>query len=355
MIDRGNWKLTKSYMEYRRGRGLVEGSLKLEKSYIRYLLEWAKDIPFVKSLSIKPVFLEFLHTHRLDGSGECLSDVSIKKILATSRRFFTWLYEFKPGHSSIKPSWVETLSYKTNNSKPKKRDAITLEEILEISRAPVQNISERRIRAAAVFLFLSGMRISAFVSLPLKAVDIENVTINQFPELGVRTKNNKHASTFLLPIPELIEVVKAWDNEIRPALSPDAYWFAMFSPKTGELDTTVNGVGYHRRNLARRSLKSWLNKVGLPYHTPHSFRHGHIQWGYLNAKKPIHKKAISDNVMHSSTTITDAVYSNLKESELKGLISDLGTEEEKSIGLSDADVDRIAYRVAGILKGDGEY
>ncbi len=54
--------------------------------------------------------------------------------------------------------------------------------------------------------------------------------------------------------------------------------------------------------------------------------------------------------MHSSTTITDAVYSNLKESELKGLISDLGNGEENSLGLSDGDIDRIAISVVKKLR-----
>ena len=28
----------------------------------------------------------------------------------------------------------------------------------------------------------------------------------------------------------------------------------------------------------------WLKRVGLPYSSPHKFRHGHIQWGLMHSK-----------------------------------------------------------------------
>jgi hypothetical protein len=41
-----------------------------------------------------------------------------------------------------------------------------------MAQAPVRSGRERRTRASAVFLFLSGIRVGAFVSLPLMAVDL---------------------------------------------------------------------------------------------------------------------------------------------------------------------------------------
>jgi len=48
-----------------------------------------------------------------------------------------------------------------------------------IAYVPVFMIRDKRLQAAAVFWFLSGIRVGAFVSLPIKAVDIENLTIKQ--------------------------------------------------------------------------------------------------------------------------------------------------------------------------------
>ena len=46
----------------------------------------------------------------------------------------------------------------------KDHEAVTLEEILAITKAPVYTMRDRRIRAAAIFWFLSGIRIGAFVT-----------------------------------------------------------------------------------------------------------------------------------------------------------------------------------------------
>jgi hypothetical protein len=77
----------------------------------------------------------------------------------------------------------------------KEHEAVTLEEIKAIARAPVTTIRDKRIRAAAIFWFLSGIRVGAFVTLPLIAVDLNNLKIKQWPRLGVRTKFRKHATT----------------------------------------------------------------------------------------------------------------------------------------------------------------
>ena len=44
------------------------------------------------------------------------------------------------------------------------------------------------------------------MTLPLEAVDLESLTVKQWPKLGVKTKFSKHATTFLLNSPELLEV-----------------------------------------------------------------------------------------------------------------------------------------------------
>jgi integrase len=344
MIDRGNWKRTKEYLEYRLHVDQIsEGSLKLEKTYLRYLLEWAQETPFRKAPRIRPTLQEFLLSFRLDGSKERLSIVSIKKILSTARRFFTWFSDFK--HGGLKQTWIQTLKYRSAEPQKKNREAIPFLDILEIAKAPVRNNSERRTRAAACFWYLTGIRLGAFVSLRLNTVDVRKGEVLQFPELGVRTKNNKHAKTYFLPIPELLEVVEDWDSYIRSILPPDGFWFAPFMPGSFEVDPENLEYVKTRRSGARKDLRAWLKRVELPYHSPHSFRHGHIQWGYLHAEKPAQRKAVSENVMHNSEQITDAVYSNFQESELKNQIASLGGNGGKDIGLSEGELDKIAQLV----------
>ena len=46
--------------------------------------------------------------------------------------------------------------------------------------------------------------------MPIKAVDIAERTVKQWPTLGVQTKNAKAATTYLLEIPDLLKVVEAF-------------------------------------------------------------------------------------------------------------------------------------------------
>lgn len=206
-----------------------------------------------------------------------------------------------------------------------------MEEIKAIAKAPASSTVERRIRAAAVLLFLSGMRVGALVSLPIQAVDIENRRIIQDPRLGVRTKNRKYGITALLDIPELLEVVKDWDKKVRSELSPDGFWFAPLSPDTGEIDQTCFEIGEHRETLARKNLHTWLDKVGLTYHSPHKFRHGHVHFAMARAKTIEDYKAISLNVMHSSMEITDQFYSVLNDSQVHERISSIGKAGQQPV------------------------
>jgi hypothetical protein len=59
--------------------------------------------------------------------------------------------------------------------------------------------------------------------------------VKQWPKLGVRTKFKKHATTFLLGIPDLLEVVREWDKEVRGVCDNNGFWFAQLSPDKGRL------------------------------------------------------------------------------------------------------------------------
>jgi site-specific recombinase XerC len=329
MINRKNWQLTKKYLEYRFSVDQIsKGSLKKEQTHLRYLLQWADDQSFRLSPSIRPTFPEYMLSNRLDGKQGKLSAVYVKKTLATARLFFSWLSDNEIGYKSLKQAWIRTIKVKRLSDAPKTREAVSLDEILAIAAQDAYTLFERRARAAAVFLFLSGMRIGAFVSLPIQAVDIPNRRVIQYPSLGVRTKNKKYGITYLLDIPELLKVVQEWDDEIRAKLPPNGFWFAPLSPDTGKIDPSIVSIGEHRAILARRNMKEWIESKGLPYHSPHKFRHGHIQYGLAKSKDIADYKAVSMNVMHSSMEITDQFYSNLNDEQIQIRINNLTRKNE---------------------------
>lgn len=324
MINKTNWKLIKKYLQYRLDVDQIsKGSLTKEQTHTRYFLEWLQEKSFVYVHQMRPTLPQYLLSNRIDGNEMRLSAVYIKKILSTSRLFFTWLSDNEAGYRHIKQAWVKTLKVKRLNDVPKNKEIVTLEEVQEMASRPVRTLLERRTRASLVFLYLSGMRIDAFVSMPIQAVDISKRLVNQFPSLGVRTKNRKHATTYLLKIPELLKVVKDWDDEVRLLLPSNGFWFAPFSFQTREIDSTILKIGDHRSNLARKNFKQWLDGQGLTYHSPHKFKHGHVHYGLLRSKNIADYKAVSLNALHSSIQVTDEFYSILRGDEVQNRIEAL--------------------------------
>lgn len=67
---------------------------------------------------------------------------------------------------------------------------------------------------------------------------------------------------------------------------------------------------------------------GLPYHSPHKFRHGFAHYGQERSMIRADYKAVSQNLMHSSTKITDETYSNLNDGEVENRIGSLGKDKQ---------------------------
>ncbi len=327
-INRENYTLVQKYLKYRSDVDrLSEESLRLEYTWLLHYLFWADKTSFVKAAKISPHFLVYLETARLDASkSQPFSHEYSRKILRGGNKFFRWLKTREPGFSSLSENWIDTLRLPNTNRSPKSAPlgkaprAITIEEIMQIANAPVENIYEMRTRAAAVFLFLSGMRVTAFTTLPLRAVDIPNQTVYQWPSLGVRTKFRKEATTFLLPITDLLQVILDWDNLVRDLLPGTAPWYAQFSPKTRELDLQNTGFAKDRASNFRGDLLQWLTKVKLPFHSPHKFRHGHAIWLLMRASDIADFKACSQNLMHDDLSTTDGIYGNLSSNDVRNRI-----------------------------------
>ena len=324
LINRSNWQLTKKYLRYREEvHQLSASSVVLEKRWLRSVLEWAGETSFQDVPEIRPALPQYLLTARKDDSGKELSLAYMQKIIRAARKFFDWLSKHERGYRSITAAWLDTLRPPRVDGQAQKFVAVTLDEILEIAKAPANNIEERRIKAAACFWFLSGIRIGAFVTLPIEAIDLHELSVKQWPSLGVRTKFKKHATTFLLDIPELLQVVRSWDGEVRKASGGKGLWFAPFSVETGEIEKENMAVGKHRHSRARKSLKAWLMRVGLSYHKPHSFRHGHAVYSIQLAGDVSDLKAISMNLMHDSLTITEKTYGIFSSLDVKEKITSL--------------------------------
>jgi site-specific recombinase XerC len=84
-------------------------------------------------------------------------------------------------------------------------------------------------------------------------------------------------------------------------------------------------AGKHRNIQARKDLEDWLKRVGLPYHSPHKFRHGNAVYALKNAKDVSALKAVSQNLMHKNLRVIDGVYGILSDLDVKEQMAMLGT------------------------------
>ncbi len=327
MINRQNWLDVKAFMAYQHGTIQNDDStIGRQRTALRNLLEWADEKPFDKAKTIEPSFPVYLANKR-DENGRPFANSGGEKTLQIARQFFTFARsEFSSRYKNISTSWIKTvIPSKRNSAQSRLKDHkhYTLEAVMKIASVPAETLELKRDIAAVAFLFLSGMRISAFTSLPIECVNIEENEVLQLPEKGVRTKNRKAAITHLLQIPELQAIVHEWDAIVRAQLSPLDLWYPVL--ERGR-DALVKGAQPHadRGGDFRNHLKVICKMAGVPFMSPHKLRHGHVVYSLKNANDLQDLKAISQNVMHSSIQITDSIYGNLSSKDVKRVISAIG-------------------------------
>ena len=237
MINRSNYKLTREFLDFLSEiKQLSPGSLHRFKLDLNHFLLWLDETPIEKCETKRPSFPSFLQTSRMDGSNKSLGVDTQKKTIQTTKRFLHWLKLYHPHRfKSLPVVWIDSLKAAAGFSAPGEHEFVTLEEAIFLANVPLkqEKLVYLRDQAAVAMLFVSGMRAGAFATLPIEAVDLTAMAVKQWPSLGVWTKNRKHATTYLLDVPRLIEVVKAWDAVVRSQLPLSAMWYA---PIYGEWD-----------------------------------------------------------------------------------------------------------------------
>ncbi|MBN1665547.1 MAG: tyrosine-type recombinase/integrase [Anaerolineales bacterium] len=344
MINRDNWQAVKRFLAYRdRVMQNSRGTIGTYWQSLRHLLEWSDKNDFRKAPRIIPTFPEYMTTartqrHPNENITDSLNPKYIGKVLSHARIFFLWARVYEPGYpTAISEAWVQTLRPKralTGGATLQKREYWRLEDVETIARFRPSTLVEQRTIAATCFLFLSGMRLGAFITLPFKAVDMQSRKVYQLPELGVKTKNTKAAITFLLPIPSLLSVVEEWHFLLstQGIEHERFYWYAnianSFARPIGQFaDAQELGkfVGKKRSlTVYQNDLKQLCEAAGVEYKSPHKLRHGHGVWGVKHAKNIAQLKAISQNLMHANIGITDGIYGRLAEDDLEEIIAGFG-------------------------------
>ncbi|MCP4606011.1 MAG: site-specific integrase, partial [Proteobacteria bacterium] len=331
MINRDNYHAARKYLTYLgEVKQNVAQTVKRRRSQLRHLLEWADETPFQQAHLVRPTFPTYLSTARNDDRDGSLAASTLKGICRTAQAFFFWIRDKHPRrYRSLAETWIETLKAPKTVENVKERELFTFDNVQRLIQIPTETLTNQRDQAAVAFLFLSGIRVGAFVTLPIHAIDLENRQVKQWPSFGVRTKNRKAATTYLLDIPGLMETVVRWDGLVRAELSPDALWYATLA-RDGMHFTGNTCAGKDRGSAVAKGIRRLCQYADITYHSPHKLRHGHVVYAMQRATTIASLKAISQNLMHARLATTDSVYGVLPENDLKARIAALTQTEQSS-------------------------
>jgi integrase len=328
MVNRSNYRWVNEHLQYlEEVKQLDRRSVGRYWSYLRHLLLWADGVLLSRIVNVRPTFPSYLKNVRAYGDGDPLAPESLKKIVNTSKRFFIWAKLVYPSEfRSVTRAWIDTLVAPRRDGPPAPdHEFVTLEEAILLATLEIDedNLALRRDRAGVSMLYLSGMRGGALASLPIEAVDVDAREVRQWPSLGVRTKGRKSATTYLLEIPQLLTVVREWDAFVRAQLPPTAMWYTPTVSKWGQQKLSTNAPGDNRNVALAKRVRKLFAAAGLPYKSPHKFRHGHAVYGLLRARDMADYKAVSMNLMHATVDVTDGIYAPPSSDEVRRRITQM--------------------------------
>lgn len=342
MINRDNYLDVLKYNEFLKSVNQCEDrTITTYWPRLKHLMEWADGTRLTGAMKIRPAFPVYLAGLKNEDGSPRIGASHFAACCKTARAFFKWAREEYPRmYKDIDQNWIKSIrppKARSEQAEVKTREIYTLEEVIRLVSCPAETMMLRRMQAACAFLFLSGMRIGAFVSLPISCVDLEHLTVHQLPSRGVLTKNHKAGNTTLLNIPELLAVVRDWDTFIRSRVPDHILWY---TPLNHDLQPAAENPKKERirtrQDNFRDDLRSLCDAAGVSYKSAHKFRHGHAVYGLKRAKNMGELKAVSQNLMHATVGITDGIYGNLVSDDVHNVIASLSEVKPASGSQKDA-------------------
>jgi integrase len=338
VILRQNWKDVQEHLEYRRTvQQDKRRTLQTRASALDLLLLWADDKPLTRAPELRPAYPEFLARQRRDG--QALAYATQECWLSMAKVYFQWAAAAHPRrYRRVSSLWLESLRPARAKGHRVQHQAYSLEDVRAILAVEDQGLHARRIKAATAMLFLSGARIGAFVTLPIKAVDLAHRRLHQWTDLGVRTKFDKSATTSLMVIPDLLEEVERWDGLVRSELEPEEMWYPNITgARVKRLEGTTLQSPYRSRSFYA-GLRRLCELAGVTYLSPHKLRHGFATHLLARAENPGDWKAISQTLMHTDLSVMDRVYGILDDREVGSRIARMGGEAAEERDLTKAEI-----------------
>lgn len=345
--NKDNLRIKRKYLNWRKdARGISEASLDKSAAAITLYGDWlaGKDFRAFHAERARS-FKRHLGGLRNERTGAPLSAATINGTLRELKAFFYWMAD-QPGYKS-KISRADA-DYLTPDRKSENARRGTLwkphpspaQARHVIERMPTATVIERRNRAFMAFLFLTGSREGAAISLPLRNLDLTNGCV-QFDGRHVDTKFGKSFSTGFYPFGTFAEQILAdWVAELIQV--------HLFSATDPLFPKTKIGVGASRRfevlgisrspwksaSSAAKIFKQAFADAGLPPFPPHRVRDTMNDLANDHCRTPEDYKAWSQNMGHDHVLTTFSSYGTVPPGRQMELMSRFRGRECKDGGFN---------------------
>lgn len=319
-----NLRITRKYLIWRKdARGISEASINKSAAAIALYCCWlaGKDFRAFHGERAR-AFKRHLGGLRNAHTGAPLSAATVNGTLRELKCFFYWLAD-QPGYKSrISRSDADYLT-PDKRSENARRGSLwkphpSPDQVRHVvSNMPADTEINRRNRAMVAFLFLTGSREGAAISLQLRHIDIANRCV-QFDGREVDTKFGKSFTTAFFPFgADLEEVLADWIAELKKD-----HLFAGTDPL---FPKTRVAAGASRRFEAKGILRSpWASassaakifkqtfaEAGFPPFSPHRVRDTLAELAKDHCRTPEDYKAWSQNMGHDDVLTTFRSYGSV--------------------------------------------
>jgi integrase len=361
-----NETMKKRFFDYMRDSGgYAENSV---DTYEKAILRWQdftgnEDFRLFNKKRAKE-FKEWLKS-RPGVDGDELSVSYRYNTIRKLKAFLKWLAKQDGYKNKIKVLEIDFLNLGKKETRQarqtNRRKTPTIEQVIEVIEAiePETEV-DRRDRALLCLTLLTGARISAITSLPMKAFDRDDCVLDQNPDYGVKTKYSNRITTAFFPLKytKSKEHFLSWYDYLlneRGFGSGDPI-FPATKIEQGEINISYYSSGevsnefWAKSASARKIFAKRFEMAGVPYFHPHTFRHLVVKEFMRVPLTEEQKKAISQNLGHAhvSTTFGSYGYGQIAEERQIELLNEIDFEKavvSASGKLSEEDLQKIAQIV----------
>ncbi|MBO9451067.1 tyrosine-type recombinase/integrase [Tropicibacter sp. R16_0] len=328
-----NERLKRRYLEYRKyARQLSDKSLDKELAALERFDVWNGRKDFAKfHIEWAMGFRDHLERAKTT-VGQPLSKSTARAIMTTLREFTLWLSQQDGFRSRVRASDAEYFNLsRRDEAEARAAPARPAPSIKQAKRAlgmmPETTPREMRDKALFGLLCLTGIRISALISLRVKHIDLEDKSVAQNSR-EVATKFGKSMHTFFSKsFPEAEAALGAWlaHLEDEALYGPDDPLF----PATAIAPQANMGFrteGFSRRpwkctEPARKIVNGAFIAVNLPTFGPHAFRHMLARHAAKNCTSVAEMVATSQNLGHTDVLTTLRSYGQIDRERMRKLIT----------------------------------